>query len=692
MYLKSIIKLNKQTMSTTITLGGKRLGSGNKNTVSLHGYERSTQNMARLWKSTMAPGTLVPFMKEVGLPGDTWEIDLGALVHTHPTIGPLFGSYDIYLDIFMAEMRLYNGLLHQNQTDLGRKMNKVKFPLLEVQGNSLNTDGAEPLENQQINPSCILKYLGMSGLGYNVGSDTSARWFNGIPFLMYWDVYKVFYANKQEEVGAVIHRDPDPVIITWSAATLIGTDTGNKVVDVTIPETYVTYNLNDYTALILESATTLPDVVDYNSIMFTCKDDKGNVVLVPGTEVFSIWKRVTDPKKVQAQFPRFDNSNVPWIGENLIIGLISYQSSIDPAEVQPRVVTFPLENLNTMRDKILMANRSVPLTIEKATNLAPYTLVLDSYIPGEGDPNVYSCTFSQEGLALKTYKSDKFNNWINTEWIDGEGGINEQTAVDTSEGSFTISALILNKKLYDMMMRIGVSGGTADDWQEVVYDHKPRGNDEEPIYMGGLVKSIVFDEVVSNSQSADQPLGTLAGRGVMGKKHKGGKIVIKVDRPSYIMGIVSIVPNIDYYQGNDWDVNLKTIDDLHKPALDQIGFQDLITEEMAWWSSSDGSTPTFRSAGKVPAWLDYQTTVSKVYGNFADESQQMFMVLTRRYEAEYVDEDQELQIKDLTTYIDPSKFNYIFADTRIDAMNFWVQIAADCKVRRKMSANVMPNL
>ena len=49
-------------------------------------------------------------------------------------------------------------------------------------------------------------------------------------------------------------------------------------------------------------------------------------------------------------------------------------------------------------------------------------------------------------------------------------------------------------------------------------------------------------------------------------------------------------------------------------------------------------------------------------------------------------------IKDLTTYIDPTKFNYIFADQSLDAMNFWVQIGVDWKARRMMSAKVIPNL
>jgi len=49
-------------------------------------------------------------------------------------------------------------------------------------------------------------------------------------------------------------------------------------------------------------------------------------------------------------------------------------------------------------------------------------------------------------------------------------------------------------------------------------------------------------------------------------------------------------------------------------------------------------------------------------------------------------------IKDLTTYIDPSKFNNIFADTQLDAQNFWTQIGVNITARRKMSAKIIPNL
>jgi hypothetical protein len=208
-----------------------------------------------------------------------------------------------------------------------------------------------------------------------------------------------------------------------------------------------------------------------------------------------------------------------------------------------------------------------------------------------------------------------------------------------------------------------------------------------------LIKELGFEEVVSLSDVNDvngeaQPLGTLAGRGRLTGKNKGGKVKIKVDEPSYIVGLVSITPRIDYSQGNKWDTNLKTMNDLHKPALDAIGYQDLITDQMAWFDTGGDTsgTMTYSTAGKQPAWINYMTNVNQTRGNFAVQGDSMFMTLNRRYEQGLTG------IEDLTTYVDPSKYNEIFAQTDVSAQNFWVQISNKILARRKMSAKVIPNL
>ena len=183
-------------------IGGDRLGSGNKQEVSLRNYERSSHDLGYIWRSSMASGTLVPFMSEVALPGDSFDIDLECDVKTLPTVGPLFGSYKIQLDVFQCPVRLYNGKLHMNMLNIGMDMSQILLPQLEMYSFYDSSKG----DNQQINSSSIYSYLNIRGLGRQTGN-YSFRRFNAIPYLGYWDIYKNYYANKQEERGFVVHAE-----------------------------------------------------------------------------------------------------------------------------------------------------------------------------------------------------------------------------------------------------------------------------------------------------------------------------------------------------------------------------------------------------------------------------------------------------------------------------------------------------
>lgn len=649
------------------TLGGDRLGSGKKMQVDLRNYERSTHDLGYIVRTSMSAGTLVPFICEIGLPGDTFDINLDIDVKTHPTIGPLFGSFKVQADVFMCPIRLYNAQLHNNKLGIGMQMANIKL----IQGKLYAPPGpytGDDITNSQINPSNILAYLGIRGVLNNNGLGRT-RDFNMTALVAYWDIVKNYYANKQEEIGAVIHT---PVIarVNVTAATSDGTALPQE------PGRTNTYPAPGDT-LIFTSAASAPIASQLkilrNDIWVNVEDLSTILVFTRDTVAHTLtghWITSTVPGQISAW---------DYITET-------------PSKIKPIVQTFPLENIDLMREYILSEVFTASALYVNNFTYAPY--VYQFPFDPTAAPADLPYLQSQEGLAVKTYQSDLFNNWLNTEWIDGTNGITEITAIDTSSGSFTIDTLNLSKKVYDMLNRIQVSGGSYEDWIDAVYAHDRFTRIETPVYQGGLIKELIFQEVVSNSAaSADaetpQPLGTLAGKGVMAKKHKGGRVHVKVDEPCYIMALISLTPRIDYSQGNRWDVHLKTMDDLHKPALDEIGFQELITEQMAWWDTTfTGSGITTKSAGKQPAWINYMTNVNRTFGNFAIEDNEMFMTLNRRYEWD----STANAIKDLTTYIDPSKYNFIFAETSLDAQNFWTQIAVDMTVRRKMSAKVMPNL
>lgn len=688
-------------MGKKVTIGGDKLGSGNKMQVETNNYGRSTHNLDFVKRTSMSAGTLVPFISMLGLPGDDFELDIDARIQTQPTVAPLFGSYKAQFDVFKVPIRLYNAKLHMNLLKVGMDMKNIFLPQMRVVGKKL--DFTKNLDNQQINPSCILNYLGIRGIGTQsedwVG-DNVQREFNATNWLMYWDIYKEFYANKQEEVGVVIHNPLEENILEdfngeliaggiqadliWSTERPVPAQQTDMVLT---PDAQLTLYFNG-----LESID-VNDVTLWVGIVRLWPTQGITWWSLKATEMFAY-----NEVDIAGQTVTFSGLTQEYQNKNAVVGTanINLDNLTDLNNVKPRLQVFPLSGIDDMKLRIMRWPNDSAFTIDNDEELEePYKYIYGSRAYN-GTGRAYSIESSQEGLGVKTYQSDIYNNWLNTEWLDGENGVNAITAIQTDEdGKFTIDQLNLNKKLYDLFNQIAITDGTYDSWLEVSYDHERRKGQESPMYLGGLSKEVVFQEVVSNSGTPDEPLGTLGGRGGFNQKHKGGKVYVKIDEPSYIIGIMSLTPRIDYSQGNEWDTNLKNFGELHVPALDGIGFQELMTDGMAFWDTTiDYQTLAVikRSAGKQPAWTHLTTNVNKVYGNFAIDTNEMYQVLCRNYEPKFIGNGNEVRIKDLTTYIDPAKFNVIFAQASLDAQNFKMQVAVDCKARRKMSARMMPTV
>lgn len=679
------------------TLGGDRIRSESKMEVYLPNFGRSSHNVGKIIRTSQACGTIVPYWCQIGMDGTTFYIDITTKVKTLPTTGPVFGSFKHQIDVFVIPIRLYIAALHNNALGVGLNMSKVLLPYFHAY--SANTSIYENDTNRgQVNPSSLLSYLGIKGFGYSKVNQYLRR-FPAMFNLAYWDIFKNYYANKQEEHAYVITGvdhiwktiqigDGYQWSVTWqknSTPMRSVTPTDSKPVFIRLefeekisPEEvneikFLTNNPNTPTVE-RNGITRLGD-----SFVFERTDPKA-----PGLREPENLRKATNVYmykiKKDIKFAYKANATT---GENLITM---------PDNQKIKLTKFPLKNIDDERTSILAAPSSSAYEVDNLH--MPYgaaTKLIE--LPNHDRTKTYyssNAWFSQAGLAVKTYLSDRFNNWLNTEWIDGTtGGINAITAVDVSDGKLTMDALILQKKIFNMLNRVAITDGTYQAWREATYGIRSTTLPESPIFCGGMQSEIAFDEIVSNSATEEEPLGTLAGRGVATMYKSGRGLKIKCTEPSMIMALGSITPRIDYSQGNKWWTRLENMDDFHKPTLDAIGFQELVAEEAAAWSTetTDNYQHTYQSLGKQPSWIEYTTDVNETYGEFAAGMPLAFMCLNRVYE-----ENNDHTIANASTYIDPTIFNSIFAESRLSSQNFWVQVAFDVTARRVMSAKQIPNL
>ena len=623
-------------MTLQRNIGKNTIGDNNKMKVDLKTYNMSTHDLSTIFRNTQSPGTLVPNLCMLAQKGDTLDIDIESHVLTHPTVGPLFGSFKHENHIFSVPIRLYNSWLHNNRTKVGLDMSQIKLPQLRVAIGS-NDNPTQDNQFTQINPSCVLAYLGTRGYARRNSVENSSIYINATPLLGYYDIFKNYYANTQEENFYIIDATLNITQVTaerqvggelmWSSTTPDKINKGITNTDIVAIQPANSYEQDE---LLMEW-----------TILNTNETTSGTI------NHFGTWNKTNGELTINALGPNdIAIINKIWVKE------------------KTKLSTIKLESLDELRDEILMTRGDTTYIVNNADT---GTVLLSKF--GQRTGNKLNTTSPQFGLALKTYNSDLLQNWVNTEWIDGVNGINEISAVDVSEGTLTIDALNLAQKVYNMLNRIAVSGGTYRDWLETVFtggNYMERC--ETPVFEGGMSQEIVFQEVISNAATTTEPLGTLAGRGTSTQKQKGGHIKIKVTEPCYIIGIGSITPRIDYSQGNEFFTYHKTLDDIHKPALDGIGYQDSVNWKRAWWDNL--LLPTANkviqpSAGKTVAWIDYMTNINRTFGNFAVNNSEAFMVMNRNYELNNSNiNDQNTWIGDLTTYIDPVKFNYIFADRK----------------------------
>lgn len=678
-----------------VSIGKNTLGGGKKMTMRLNNYNRSTHDLSHVCRTTMAVGTLVPTLKHLVLPGDTFPIETRCHTLTHPTIGPLFGSFKQQNDFFFCPIRLYNAMLHNNALNIGLDMKKVKFPKIEIPKGKWDTrqslKGSNGSLKNEINPSSLPSYLGVKSLQKKENEGSSCVIDNAVPFLAYYDIFKNYYANKQESnfyvISGAIEIRPANNITTYNSFYFtsfekVGSSWSSSNFIIHNPTTSPTQiPQNNVPGFVIRDN----DIIDLNNVYLT---EQITILPVEGTlsaidmTAKSIGELIGEGILEEIKdLPTVNNERYfifkPWENETETRISVNIPNVINMGSIGAQYKSYELEVIDQMRETILESGRK---QYDAYANNVFIQDIFKSQIDYTEDPSVEvpNSIYPMVGLALKTYQSDINTNWINTEWIDGDSGINSITAIDTSSGSFTLDTLNLAKKVYTMLNRIAVSDGSYNAWIQTVYTSGGLNHIETPLYIGGSSLEIEFQEVINNSGTENQPLGSLAGRGIA-TSHKGGKIMFKADEPGYILCISSITPRVDYFQGNEWDMELQTMDDLHKPQLDGIGFQDRLYKHV------NGSCPLQErelSIGKQPAWVEYMTNINKTYGNFALIENEGWMCLNRVFG----------DIDTYTTYIFPHLYNNIFAETSITAQNFWIQIGFNTKPRRVMSAKIIPNI
>lgn len=212
------------------------------------------------------------------------------------------------------------------------------------------------------------------------------------------------------------------------------------------------------------------------------------------------------------------------------------------------------------------------------------------YARGEGtgnEPKFDGSTppYGLRHLASSWYQGDKAgfttdaNSGLIPEWVNRINGNGEWSAeaLHTKEYETTlpISLTLTMEKLRQLsiiqlwMERNSRTDGKYNELIKAHFGFNPHVKDNTPMYIGGTVQDIVVSEILQTSESGETPQGTGTGHAIS----VGSGYVGEFTAPDYgyIMGIMSIVPDVTYQEGIDKMWTRETFADYYYPEFNGLG-------------------------------------------------------------------------------------------------------------------------
>ncbi|WGL31110.1 major capsid protein [Dipodfec virus UOA04_Rod_720] len=166
-------------------------------------------DQSHYFRTSMAPGLLFPIACFPVVPGDDVRISYESLINTQALLSPLYGSYKLQIDSFFVPDRLYIPKLWRNGS-ISKDGKPMQFGFPTLSGADVS-----------VNESSLLAYLGCAPyqwLSYDGSSDPVTL--NAIPALGMLDIWRCYYANRQESTFPVINPRTQSAYLNFKLSTV----------------------------------------------------------------------------------------------------------------------------------------------------------------------------------------------------------------------------------------------------------------------------------------------------------------------------------------------------------------------------------------------------------------------------------------------------------------------------------------
>lgn len=216
---------------------------------------------------------------------------------------------------------------------------------------------------------------------------------------------------------------------------------------------------------------------------------------------------------------------------------------------------------------------------------------------------------------------------IGTTGLIGGRLVTDGTASVSYTSGFTwemIRNLSISTIIQEKMAR---TDGSYVDFVKTFFDVKPTNYANNiPVYLGGDLQPILYRRVVQVSESANTPLGTLAGEGLASSEGFLGKA--HFDDFGLVLGLISIMPDIYYSQGIHRIETYQVQEDFPLPERTELGMQGVLNKEI-YFTGDDSATADNGLFGYQNLYDEWRYAPNELSGELTNPGSANFFPLTQ---------------------------------------------------------------
>lgn len=145
--------------------------------------------------------------------------------------------------------------------------------------------------------------------------------------------------------------------------------------------------------------------------------------------------------------------------------------------------------------------------------------------------------------------------------------------------SFDVSdlrAIFAQTRVFERLARCG---SRYTEYLRANFNTSPSdGTLQRAVYLGGFSQPIVTTEIAQNAADGDNPVGTLRGKGISDSGGFAAPYFVK--EFGIIMGVLSVMPEVNYTQGIDREYTYKERFDFFNPSFQNLSEQEVRNAEL----------------------------------------------------------------------------------------------------------------